>query len=323
MGTSVAEVVARQVDPVGGSTASHRNPALVYLARLATGSRPTMADALNTIAGMLTGGRVAATEINWSTITYAEAQAVRTRLAEELAPATANKILSALRGVVREAWRLGQIDGETYYRIKDVESVKGRTLPSGRALSAGEIRALFDACRSDRWPAAGCRDAAMIALLYAGGLRRSEVVALDLDDYGRETGEVRIRRAKGNRDRLVYCSAGAQAALGDWLAHRGPAPGPLFSRVSQGGRVVPGRPSNDVVWHVVRKRAQQAGIPPVGPHSLRRSFITHLMEAGADVGTVQRLAGHANVQTTLRYDRRGESAKKQAASLLHVPWPAP
>jgi site-specific recombinase XerD len=175
------------------------------------------------------------------------------------------------------------------------------------------------ACSRDTSPA-GARDAALIAVLYGGGLRRSEAVALDLADYNREIGELVIRRGKGRKDRLAYAANGAADALADWKTIRGAEPGPLFCHVNKGGRVVPRRLSDQAVLHVLAKRAKDAGVAAFSPHDLRRSFISDLLGAGADISLAQHLAGHASVTTTARYDRRSEMAKRKAAALLHVPY---
>jgi len=301
------------------SLPADRHPAAVYLSRLAPGSRRTMRQALDTIAGLLTGGLADAQQIDWSAVRYQHAQAIRTRLAETYSPATTNKMLSALRGVLREAWRLELMTAEDYQRATDLEAVKGQTLPRGRALGAGELAALLRVCSDDVSPA-GARDAALLALLYGGGLRRSEAVALDLDQYEPETGLLTIRAAKGRKDRTAYATNGAAAALDDWLTIRGSEPGALFLPINKGGNIANHRMTGQAVMAIVRKRARQAGIAHVSPHDLRRTFVSDLLDAGADITTVSKLAGHANVQTTARYDRRGEVAKRKAAELLHVPY---
>lgn len=295
-----------------------RNPASVYLASLALGSRRTMRDALNVIATWLTNGDADALTLQWAALRFQHTAAIRAKLAQEYSAATANKVLSALRGVLKTSWRLGQMSADDYARAADVQSVHGATLPRGRALASGEIDALMTACANDAG-AAGARDAAIIALLRVGGLRRAEICALDLADYDAERGALMVR-GKRNKERAGYVTNGAKDALDDWLAIRGGETGALFCPVSKGGRIVIRRMYPEAIFNLLQKRAAQACVKGLSPHDFRRTFVSDLLDAGADIATVQKLAGHANVQTTARYDRRGEQAKRKAVELLHVPY---
>jgi site-specific recombinase XerD len=298
-----------------------QHPAAVYLARLAPGSRRTMLDALNIVAGLLTSGRCTAETLDWGRVRYPHAAAVRAALADKHSAAYANKILAALKGTLKEAWRLGLMSAEEFHRAADLPKVSGETLPRGRALSCGELRALFATCAADKTPA-GARDAAMLALLYGAGLRRAELTALDLADFDAGTGALAIRSGKGRKARVVYATNGAAAALAAWIAQRGAEPGPLFLPMAGRRKQVAEerRITDQTVYDTLRRRAAQAGVRDFSPHDLRRTFVTHLIEAGADLLAVQRLAGHANLETTARYDRRGEQAKRQASEMLHVPF---
>jgi site-specific recombinase XerD len=309
------EAQSAEVSPVRPLPAD-RHPAAVYLARLAPGSRRTMATALDVIAGLLTSYRCDMGTLDWGALRYQHTSAVRAILAELYAPATANKMLCALRGVLKEAWRLGQVGAEEYRRAADLERVHGETVPAGRELPAGQMDALMSVCQSDSGPA-GARDAAIIGLMYAAGLRRAEVVALDLADYHAEERKLVIR-GKGRKERIAFINEGAVAALTDWLEARGGADGPLFWPVNKGEKVVKRRLTTQAVYNILRKRADQGGITQASPHDLRRTFVSNLLEKGVDISTVARMAGHASVQTTARYDRRPQEAQRKAADLLHV-----
>lgn len=293
-----------------------RHPAAVYLARLAPGSRRTMATALDLIAGLLTSYRCNMQTLDWSGLRYQHTSAVRAILAELYAPATANKMLCALRGVLKEAWRLGQVGAEEYRRAADLGSIRGETVPAGRELPSGQLDALMETCQRDPSPA-GPRDAAIIGLMYSAGLRRAEVVALDLADYRAESKQL-VVRGKGRKERIVHLIDGAEAALLDWLEARGTSSGPLFWPVNKGGKVVKRRLTTQAVYNLLSKRAGEVGITQASPHDLRRTFVSNLLDKGADISTVAKMAGHANVQTTARYDRRPEEAKRKASELLHL-----
>src|SRR5437016_4867083 len=99
---------------LAAATAADRHPALVYLARLSPGSRRTMRQGLDAVARLLTAGACDALTLDWAALRYQHTAAIRTRLAEAYAPATANKVLAALRGVLKEAWRLGLMGAEDH-----------------------------------------------------------------------------------------------------------------------------------------------------------------------------------------------------------------
>jgi len=303
----VATVVAEPDD---------RHPARVYLATLAPGSRRTMRQALDSIANLLVAGSDAMT-LPWAQLGYQHAAAVRARLAETYACTTANKMLAAMKGVIRQAFALGLIDAERYARILAVKSVKGTRVAKGRAITQPELKDLFATCDTSK--AGGARDAALLGIAYGAGLRRSEIVGLNLADFDRRTG-VLVVRGKGNKERTAYVTNGSRSALETWFAVRGDEPGPIFLPVNKAGRIVTRRMTDQGIYMLLRRLAMKANVTKFSPHDLRRTFIGDLLDAGADIATVQALAAHASVTTTARYDRRGERTRRRAAELLHVPF---
>ena len=295
------------------------NPALVYLASLPSPeSRRVMASALNRIADMVKPGATLEA-FPWEALRFEHVNAIRSALMERYKPATVNRHLAALKGVLKAAWRMGLISDADYMRAVDVKGVRGETLPAGRMLDAGEVAAVVAACKADASPA-GARDAALLAVLLAGGLRRAEVVALNVEDYNPETGELTVRHGKGRKERVVWLTNGARRAVNAWLEVRGPEPGPLFLPVNKGGRIIPKRMTSQAIYNALQKRAKQAGVTKFTPHDMRRTFASTLLDNGADLAVVSALMGHANITTTARYDRRGEEAKRAAANLFHFPF---
>ncbi|MBW4565656.1 MAG: site-specific integrase [Mojavia pulchra JT2-VF2] len=294
------------------------HPAEVYLNSLGEGSRRTMREALNAIAQLLTSGTCDASTLDWSKLRYQHTAAVRSVLMEKYSPAMANKMLCALRRTLKEAWRLGLMSTDEYGRAADIESVRGQSLLKGRELDPEEIAALWDDCIQDD-STLGRRDAALLAVLTVG-LRRSEVTYLDLSDFKPRTRSLTIREAKGRKERIVYLpEAGVQAVL-DWLLIRGKAHGPLFYPLNKANKIIPRRMSEQGVLRALQRRGEKADVDAFTPHDFRRTFIGNLLDAGADIVTVAKLAGHASPSTTSKYDRRGEAAKKRAIDLLNVPY---
>ena len=206
------------------------DPASVYLARLAPGSRRTMRQALGVIAAICLPGSdevPAPEDFPWWHLRAEHTKAVRARLAERYRFSTANKMLSALRGVLREAWELGLMETDAYHRAAAIRAVRGQRAAqaTGRSLARAELRALIEASLEPTAPRAGetpvlsdkgRRDAALVALGYGCGLRRDELASLLVGDVDLAMRRVLVR-GKGNKERVVPIPPGAFHALRDYL----------------------------------------------------------------------------------------------------------
>jgi integrase len=328
---SDSEIIARdEIIPLSSPTKVSRdqNPYHVYLARLSLGSRPTMAEALERIARIASGGQVSADCFPWHGLRYQHVQVIRTALVETisertgkpLSPATVNKALCAIRGVLKEAWRLRIIGAEDLARATDIEAVRGSVPLRGRALSGYEVAALFHSCMRDQSPA-GPRDAVILALGLGAGLRRAEIAGLDVADVDLQREVVRVH-GKGHKIREVPIKGGTIEALEAWLVHRGDEPGSLVCPIRKGGRIEPGRLAPQAILRVCEKRGREAGISGFTAHDLRRTYVSVLLDQGVDLSVASDLAGHSSPNTTKRYDRRGEGARHAAAKTIVVPYSA-
>jgi site-specific recombinase XerD len=296
------------------------SPASFYLAGLAKGpSRRSMANALQHVARMLGLGNVAQTP--WPSLKYAHMQALRAVLVERaLAPRTCNRYLAAVRGVLRECFRLGLMSHDAYKRAGDVAPVPGSRLQAGRALSSGELRALFAIC--DARTRGGRRDAAMLACAYGALLRRAELVQLELGQVHELDGGYELRvRGKGSRARAVPLGSSGARALRRWLAERAElGPGPVFVRLhAERFPACLDALTGQAVADLLARRLRAAGLEHATPHDLRRTGTGDLLDAGADLRTVQRMLGHASPTTTATYDLRPARVMRRAAELLVVP----
>lgn len=279
-------------------------PTNVFLSRFARGSIRTMEKALQTASR--TAGTVSTDAL--ACCPASQLLQLRQDIAARFAPATANKIMCAVRGLARAAHALGlRADAP------QIPHVRGSALRRARQVSPGELSAIIRTCRlGAQWTA--WRDAALIAAMYAGGLRRAEVSALDLSALDIEQGTLRVLHGKGNKQRVVWLSEPATAAMRTWISQRGSAPGPLFLANRTGARLTAG-----AIYAAMRRRADLAMVPRFSPHDLRAAAASDMLDAGVDALTVQRILGHASPITTQRYDRRGDRAQAAAASRLFFP----
>lgn len=289
-----------------------QNPVLVYLGGLAEGSRPTMSQALQSVADLLTGGGVPAHTLPWWQLRYQHVAKIKADFSTRYAFSTTNKILVAVRQVLRHCQKLGLMTSDEYLTAASVGPVRGHRLPTGRMISPRELVDML-AVIGTEGPAA-LRDRAILLVMAHAGLRRDEVAGLQLADYDSEERSLRVM-GKGNKQREVPVSATLHAALDAWLAARGAVPGPLFLWV-RASKVMAHGIGHDTVYGILRRTAERSGVKHLTPHDFRRTFVSTLLERGADLATVSSLAGHSQVQTTARYDRRGFGAKKKAVDLL-------
>lgn len=222
------------------------------------------------------------------------------------------RLLSCLRGFYGWLVREGRLADDP---TLDIQSPKlGRSLPG--TLSERDVEALLAAPVVD--DAVELRDRAMLELLYATGLRVSELVELTLDRLSLNQGVVRVV-GKGSKERLVPVGEEALHWLQRYLAQARPQMlvGALSSAVfvtRRGGGM-----TRQAFWYRVRLYAQRAGITrPLSPHTLRHAFATHLINHGADLRVVQMLLGHSDLSTTQIYTHVAQ-ARLQALHRQHHP----
>ncbi|MGB0099327.1 MAG: tyrosine recombinase XerC [Nocardioides sp.] len=192
-----------------------------------------------------------------------------------------------------------------------------QTLPP--VLGADEASALIQAAaeRADDGSPVGLRDVAMLELLYATGIRVGELVGLDVDDLDRERNVARVF-GKGRKERSVPFGRPAARALDFWLRHgrpelAGPQSGPAVFLGARGRRI----DQRAVRTMVHRRIADVPGAPDIGPHGLRHTAATHLLEGGADLRSVQELLGHASLATTQLYTHVTTDRLRRAYQQAH------
>lgn len=291
------------------------NPAAAYIMSLqSNNSKKTMRSFLEKVAVLL--GYSSLMDTPWQELRRHHVQGIISKLTEqELSPSTVNTYLSAIKGVALEAWTSGALSADDYAMIKSVKSLRGKRVRRGKALTQSDVKQFLNI---DINLPIGLRNFAIFSLMVACGLRRAEVVSLNVADLDVENGRI-IVRGKGNKERVLYVSSGVVASIQNWIQRAGlQLEDPLFTRVLRHNVMTNKRLSPQAIYYFMKEQQERLGLPDISPHDLRRTFATMLLQKGEDLITVMEAMGHNSVETTQTYDMRGEEKLKQAAT--HFDW---
>lgn len=277
--------------------------ALAAYARHLSAERDLSPNTVRAYLGDLTGMLEHAAALGHTDLDSIDLRTLRSWLARQQTLGKARTTMARRATAVRvfTAWaqRNGRIHQDPGALLGSPKAHK--SLPP--ALDQADARTLLDqaAVHADDGNPVGLRDVAVLELLYATGIRVGELCGLDVDDVDRERRVVRVF-GKGRKERMVPYGVPADRAITQWLRAGRPAlfvsgAGAALFLGSRGGRIDP-----RVVRTLVHQRlAEVPGAPDMGPHGLRHSAATHLLEGGADLRSVQELLGHASLATTQIY----------------------
>jgi integrase/recombinase XerD len=234
------------------------------------------------------------------------------RLEQRRRPGSTSRLLSTLRGFYRYLVRERAVSADPTLDIDTPR--RGRPLP--KTLTEQDVEALLRA--PDTASALGLRDRAMLELLYACGLRVTELVGLELGELDRRVGVIRVI-GKGDKERLIPVGDEALSWIERYFRQArdelGAHPGEEHVFLSQRGQAM----TRQTFWHRIKRYAVEAGIDkPLSPHVLRHAFATHLLNHGADLRVVQMLLGHSSLSTTQIYTHIA-TARLQAMHREHHP----
>ena len=218
-----------------------------------------------------------------------------------LAANTINQQLAAVRRLAHEAADAGLLSPELAAGISRVKGVKQLGFRSGNWLSAEQSSEVLQQACGDSMRAK--RDYAMLVMLFACGFRRSELVALEVDEIQMRQGHWAVvdLSGKGGHIRTVPIPNWVKVALDQWIRPANVTEGKVFRAVARKGKVWGHGISQNVVWYVVRNCCQRAGLDHIAPHDLRRTCARLCHDRGGELEQIQFLLGHASVQTTERY----------------------
>ena len=285
----------------------------IYLDSLAPTGRKSMKTLLHQCASIL--GHEKPIEIfDWSTLTFEKVHLIRSVFTEAgYAISSINLALAGLKGVAKTAFNLGQIDADSLLRINSIKTLKGNATRIGRRLTNIEIIKLLEGCNKIPYPTARSRDRAILLVGIGAGLRCSEICSLNVGDIDIKNGVLTVLEGKGRKHRQIFLAAEVVEALKEWKQYSHNSNDALFCKIIKNGKVMDNRLSSSGLDYMLTSLQALSGVEKFTPHDLRRTFITQLLEKGVDLNTVRQLAGHSDVSTTTRYDKRDIEWQKEAS----------
>ena len=313
------------------------SPYLDYITSLAAGSIPIVRSTLTRVSELLY--QCAPEKAPWHLMTAKEFNFLRHHLESQgFAPKTIHRTLSFVRSTLKRARQRDLIPESNvgqYAVIMATENVKGSTgrgeIAPHRSLSDDEIDTLFRHLAADK-SNAGCRDLAIISCMRGCGLRRMDVAGFTVEDIrwsAGEYGELRIKRSKGGKTRVMPMPRGLREILGRWMEIRGEQLGPLFVRIHKSDKLirvtqkyVKANPGSGVdvgdfqhmdrssINRMMERRLIAAGLAKATPHDLRYTFAQKSLRR-SDLQTVCDLLGHSSVTTTSIYTETSQERLRE------------
>ena len=289
-------------------------PYALYLGRLAPNSQRSIASQLNSIADIMDWSSDKREQM-YHQIDFQQATYIKTQLiAQGWSARSINRAIIAIRSIVKIAVLSGLVPEMQSVQLRAISKLN-HGKHDGNPLNVEQVKKLLELLQKDS-STLGVRNNAIFSVLLGTGLRRSELVALTLQDYIADSALV-VRKGKGNKSRTVHLPTWTHSALIKWLELRGARDGNIFLRIAKGGNIQQKTElSTSSVYSLIRKTLALIGVNGVSPHDLRRTFITRLLEQNVDLNTVRQMAGHEDISTTIMYDKRNDKVMQQAASLL-------
>lgn len=296
------------------------NPAHLYLNSLTENSAKTMERALDAVVKLLNYDYM--DDFDWTELERHHVQGLmRAMENDNKTPATRALYLSAIKGVMKEAWLAKMVTEDQYMRINVIKRPRGSRKPAGKPIDLDDVAKAIRAC--DDNSKAGIRDKAILALLLGAGLRRMECATVGLRSIDFCSDSVSII-GKGDKERVLPLEDQVMDCILDWVHIRGEWDGPLFCGIRKGKRPAPGQLyggeinagkglSDSSIYLVCRKRGLEVDVDDIKPHNLRRTFGTEHDKSGTELATICDMLGHSSLDTTRTYIYDDKDVKKKRA----------